>query len=101
MTRPRGCQRRRRRLAREARGCGADLAWAILRRLRRTPRGPAEEAPAPRRAALQVRAARAPGIRRYLDLGWRVATLQRLTDRDAIVTLVQPAAPAASEAPPA
>jgi len=42
-----------------------------------------------------------PRIRRYLDLGWRVAALQRLTDRDAIVTLVQPAAPAAPEAPPA
>jgi hypothetical protein len=42
-----------------------------------------------------------PRIRRYLDLGWRIQALQRLTDRDAIVTLVQAPAPAAAEAPTA
>jgi hypothetical protein len=30
-----------------------------------------------------------PKIARYLSIGYRVETLQRLTDRDAIVTLVR------------
>jgi hypothetical protein len=42
-----------------------------------------------------------PRIRRYLDAGWRIAGLQRLTDRDALVTLVETPKPASPEAPAA
>ena len=31
-----------------------------------------------------------PGIRRYLDDGYRIEVLQRLTDREAIVVLTRP-----------
>jgi hypothetical protein len=42
-----------------------------------------------------------PRLRRYLEDGYRISQLQRLTDRDALVTLVLAPRPAAPEAPPA
>ncbi len=36
-----------------------------------------------------------PRVRAHLDQGYRIIELQRLTDRDAIVTLEAPAEPAA------
>ena len=35
-----------------------------------------------------------PRVARYLTTGWRVEELQRLTDRDALVTLVRETGPA-------
>lgn len=42
-----------------------------------------------------------PRIRRLLDEGYRIVELQRLTDRDALVTLVEAPKAASPEAPPA